>query len=69
MQPFAQVDVVLEADEIWSFVAEKGKNIDLDGNEPAHTRSCLLLIGDRSEKTCQKLWKRISKAYQVCLGE
>ncbi len=62
-----QADDVLEADEMWSFVAEKAKKRWLWTVMNRRTRQIIsFVIGDRSEKTCQKLWKQIPEAYRSC---
>ncbi len=62
-----QADDVLEADEMWSFVAEKAQKRWLWTVMNRRTRQIIsFVIGDRSEKTCQKLWEQIPEAYRSC---
>ena len=63
----AQSDDVLELDELWSFVGQRRQKRWLWVALCRRTRQIVaFVIGDRSAKTCRKLWKRIPKAYQQC---
>ena len=63
----AQPDDVLELDELWSFVGQRRQKRWLWVALCRRTRQIVaFVIGDRSAKTCRKLWKRIPKAYQQC---
>ena len=60
---------VLELDEAWSFVLKKANKHWLWTAMCRRTRQILaFVIGDRSEKTCRRLWKRIPIAYRNCLA-
>ena len=59
---------VLELDEAWSFVLKKANKRWLWTAMCRRTRQILaFVIGDRSAKTCRRLWKRIPEAYRNCL--
>ena len=63
----AQADDVLELDELWSFVLKKGQKRWLWIALCRRTRQVVAFtIGDRSEKTCQRLWNKLPAAYQRC---
>ena len=63
----AQADDILEVDELWSFVRFRKNKRWLWTVLCRRTRQIIAFtIGDRSEKTCQKLWKRIPAAYRKC---
>lgn len=56
---------VLELDEVWSFVGEKGQKRWLWIALCRRTRQGVAFtIGDRSEKTCRRLWAKIPAAYK-----
>jgi len=58
---------ILEADEMWSFVHEKWNKRWLWTVMCRRTRQiAALVIGDRSEATCRKLWEQIPLAYKGC---
>ena len=60
-----QANDVLEADEMWSFVAKKVRKRWLWTVMNRRTRQIIaFVIGDRSEKTCQKLWEQIPAPYR-----
>jgi insertion element IS1 protein InsB len=59
----------VELDELWSFVRRKGQQ------HPEGTRVWIaisfqsrqvlaMVVGDRSTKTCRKLWERLPQAYR-----
>ncbi|MEM6431590.1 MAG: IS1 family transposase [Deinococcota bacterium] len=63
----AQPDDVLELDEVWSFVMKKTRKRWLWTAMCRRTRQIVaFVIGDRSAKTCTKLWKRIAERYKRC---
>jgi len=58
---------VLELDELWSFVLKKSQKRWIWIALCRRTRQVVAFaIGDRSEKTCQKLWNQIPAAYKMC---
>ena len=58
---------VLELDELWSFVGNKGQKRWLWFALNRRTRQVVaFVIGDRSAKTCRKLWQRIPDEYRCC---
>jgi IS1 family transposase len=66
--PFQPGDV-LELDEMWSFVLKKANKRWVWTAMCRRTRQILAFaIGDRSEKTCRRLWNRIPVAYRGCLA-
>ena len=63
----AQPDDVLELDELWSFVGKRQQKRWLWVALCRRTRQIVaFVIGDRSAKTCRKLWQRIPTAYRHC---
>jgi len=63
----AQDGDVLELDELWSFVRFRKNKRWLWTVMCRRTRQIVAFaIGDRSAKTCLKLWKRIPVAYRRC---
>ena len=63
----AEPDDQLELDEMWSFVLKKVDKRWLWIALCRRTRQVVaFVIGDRSEKTCRKLWKNIPKEYRRC---
>jgi insertion element IS1 protein InsB len=66
LQP-AQPDDVLELDEVWSFVLKKAQKRWLWIALCRRTRQIVAFtIGDRSEKTCRRLWNKVPAAYKAC---
>ncbi len=66
--PF-QAEDVLELDEAWSFVLRKTNKRWLWTVMCRRTRQIIaFFIGDRSEKSCQRLWRRVPEAYRHCLA-
>jgi len=62
-----EADDVLELDEVWTFVQKKSEKRWLWIALSRRTRQVVAyVIGDRSEKTCRKLWERIPESYQKC---
>jgi len=60
-------DDVLELDEVWSFVFKKEQKRWLWTAICRRTRQIVaFVIGDRSEKTCRRLWNKIPDAYRNC---
>jgi IS1 family transposase/transposase-like protein len=63
----AQVEDVLELDELWSFVLKKANQRWLWVALGRRTRQIVAyFIGDRSEASCLQLWRRIPLAYTRC---
>ena len=63
----AQANDVLELDELWSFVGSKQHKRWLWVALNRRTRQIVaFVIGDRSSRTCRKLWQRIPAAYRHC---
>jgi insertion element IS1 protein InsB len=63
----AQEDDVLELDELWSFVRFRKNKRWIWIVLCRRTRQIVaFVIGDRSARTCQKLWKRIPRTYRSC---
>jgi IS1 family transposase len=61
----AQGDEVLELDELWSFVQNKGQKRWLWVALSRRTRQIVaFVIGDRSAESCRKLWQRIPYEYR-----
>ncbi len=61
----AQEGDVLELDELWSFVQRKKNKRWVWLAQCRRTRQIVAYaIGDRSEKTCALLWKRVPKPYK-----
>jgi insertion element IS1 protein InsB len=62
-----QLDDVLEADEMWSFVGQRTNKRWIWTVMCRRTRQIVAcVIGDRSERTCRKLWEQIPKPYRSC---
>jgi len=58
-------DLVLELDELWSFVGKKADKRWVWIALARHTRQVLAYaIGDRGERTCRRLWQRIPESYK-----
>ena len=63
----AQVEDVLEADEMWSFVLEHWNKRWVWTVMCRRTRQIVAyVIGDRSERTCRALWNQIPEEYKRC---
>ena len=63
----AQLDDVLELDELWSFVLKKTNKRWVWVALCRRTRQIVAyFIGDRSEVSCLHLWLRIPRAYKRC---
>ncbi len=63
----AQVDDVLELDELWSFVLKKEHKRWVWVALCRRTRQIVAyFIGDRSEASCLHLWRRIPRDYTRC---
>ena len=61
----AQPGDVLELDELWSFVLNKGQKRWLWIALCRRTRQVVAFtIGDRSEKTCRRLWNKLPADYK-----
>lgn len=65
----AQIDDVLEFDEAWSFVLKKVNKRWLWTVMCRRTRQIIaFVIGDRSEKSCRRLWCKVPWEYRHCLS-
>ncbi len=63
--PCDMAAMVLELDELWSFVCKKSNKRWIWIALCRQTRQVVAyVIGDRSEATCQKLWQRVPAAYR-----
>ena len=63
----AELGDVLELDELWSFVQKKKNKRWLWTALCRRTRQIVaFVLGDRSTKTCRKLWNKLPAAYQQC---
>ncbi len=63
----AKEDDILELDELWSFVLKKVNKRWVWIALCRRTRQIVAyFIGDRSEKSCRELWKRIPESYKKC---
>ena len=63
----SQKNDILELDEMWSFVRKKKRKRWLWTAICRRTRQIVaFVIGDRSEKTCRRLYNRIPKNYKHC---
>lgn len=63
----ARPDDILELDELWSFVLKKSNKRWVWLALCRRTSQIIAhFIGDRSEKSCRELWKRIPDAYKKC---
>ncbi len=65
LAPSVQDEEVLELDELWSFVLKHHNKRWIWLALCRRTRQVVAYaIGDRSERTCRLLWKRIPKSYR-----
>ena len=63
----AEPDDMLEPDELWSFVLKKSEKYWLwTAMCRRNSQIVAFVIGDRSEKTCRRLWNQIPAAYKCC---
>lgn len=63
----AEATDVLELDEVWSFVQRRKNKRWLWVALCRRTRQVVAYaLGDRSEKTCRKLWEAIPESYRAC---
>ena len=63
----AEAGDVLELDEAWSFVGRKSEKRWLWTAMCRRTRQVVaFVIGDRSAKTCARLWAKIPDGYRGC---
>jgi insertion element IS1 protein InsB len=61
-----QPDDSIEIDEVWSFVKSKKEKVWVWIALSYQSRQVLaMVIGDRSMRTCRKLWERIPEAYRA----
>lgn len=64
----AEVDEVLELDELWSFVRSKAQVRWLWIALCRRTRQIVAYVfGDRSDATCRRLWARIPEDFRLSL--
>jgi insertion element IS1 protein InsB len=55
----------VELDELWSFVRRKGQQAWVWIAISFQSRQVLaMVVGDRSAKTCRKLWEKLPQAYR-----
>ena len=65
LAPSVQDEEVLELDELWSFVLKRRNKRWIWLALCRRTRQVVAYaIGDRSERTCRSLWKRIPEGYR-----
>ncbi|NDJ75957.1 MAG: hypothetical protein GYB65_06835 [Chloroflexi bacterium] len=65
----AQLDDVLELDELWSFVLKKANKRWVWVALWRRTRQMVAyVIGDRSEASCLHVWRRIPLAHKRCVS-
>lgn len=58
-------DLVLELDELWSFVGKKANKRWIWIALARYTRQVVAyVIGERGERTCRRLWERIPGSYK-----
>ena len=63
--PEDPVSTILELDELWSFVLKKANNSWIWIALCRKTRQVVAYaVGDRSKKTCQRLWEAIPQEYR-----
>ena len=59
-------DPVLELDELWSFVLKKARKCWIWIALCRQTRQVVAyVVGDRSAKTCRRLWQAIPDGYRL----
>jgi insertion element IS1 protein InsB len=59
--------LTLQIDEMWSDVKNKRQKVWIRIVLDVETREIVaVMIGDRSEKTAQKLWESVPKVYREC---
>jgi IS1 family transposase len=62
-----QAEDVLEVDEMWSFVCQRANKRWIWTVMCRRTRQVVAyVIGDRSQRTCRKLWEQIPLSYRAC---
>jgi insertion element IS1 protein InsB len=65
----AKPEDILEYDEAWSFVLKKINKRWLWTVMCRRTRQIIaFVIGDRSEKTCRRLWRKVPIEYRSCVS-
>jgi insertion element IS1 protein InsB len=65
----AEPEDILEYDEAWSFVLKKINKRWLWTVMCRRTRQIIaFVIGDRSEKSCHRLWNKVPLAYRTCIS-
>jgi IS1 family transposase len=58
----------IELDELWSFIRRKGEQAWVWIAVSFQSRQVLaMVVGDRSARTCRKLWERLPQAYRTLL--
>ena len=58
----------IELDEVWTFIRHKGQQVWVWVALSFQSRQVLaMVVGDRSAKTCRKLWERLPEAYRNVL--
>jgi insertion element IS1 protein InsB len=63
--PEDPTSTILELDELWSFVLKKANDSWIWIALCRHTRQVVAYaVGDRSKKTCQRLWEAIPEGYR-----
>ncbi len=61
---FDPKSILLEADELWSFVLKKRRKPGSGWfSVEKHERIIAYVIGDRSKATCKRLWNSLPQAY------
>ena len=61
----AQVNDILELDELWSFVLKKDNQQWIWVGLCRRTRQIVAYnVGDRTDESCRQLWGRIPEAYK-----
>ena len=67
LHPGETNEYTLELDELWSFVHSKENKVWIWVALCRETRQVVsFAIGDRSEKTCRRLWDKLPPKYKSC---
>jgi len=67
LDPEDPTSTILELDELWSFVLKKANDSWMWIALCRRTRQVVAYaVGDRSKKTCQRLWEAIPERYRQC---
>lgn len=65
----AHFDDILELDEVCSYVKKRRNKVWTWTALSRRTRQIIAFVnGDRSEKTCRKLWQKIPETYRACFS-